>query len=81
MQDEQAVARLKQGDLQSLEPLVARYYLPAVRAAYLILQDKGQAEDVVKRRFSISPARSTNMTCGARSAPGSCAAWSTRPST
>jgi len=51
MQDEQAVARLKQGDLQSLEPLVARYYLPAVRAAYLILQDKGQAEDVVQTTF------------------------------
>jgi len=51
MQDEQAVARLKQGDLQSLEPLVARYYLPAVRAAYLILQDKGQAEDVVQTSF------------------------------
>lgn len=51
MQDEQAVARLKQGDLKSLEVLVARYYLPAVRAAYLILQDKGLAEDVVQTSF------------------------------
>ena len=51
MQDEQAVARLKQGELQSLEALVARYYLPAVRAAYLILQDKGQAEEVVQTSF------------------------------
>lgn len=51
MQDEQAVARLKQGDLQSLEPLVARYYLPAVRAAYLILLDKGLAEDTVQTSF------------------------------
>ena len=51
MQDEQAVSRLKQGDLQSLEPLVARYYLPSVRAAYLILQDKELAEDVVQTSF------------------------------
>lgn len=51
MQDEQAVARLKQGDLESLEALVSRYYLPAVRAAYLILQDKGLAEDVVHTLF------------------------------
>ncbi len=51
MQDEQAVARLKQGDLRSLELLVTRYYLPAVRAAYLILQDQGLAEDVVQTAF------------------------------
>ena len=51
MQDEQAVARLKQGDLISMEALVSRYYLPAVRAAYLILQDKGLAEDVVQTSF------------------------------
>jgi RNA polymerase sigma-70 factor (ECF subfamily) len=51
MQDEQAVARLKQGDLGSLEALVSRYYLPAVRAAFLILQDKGSAEDVVQTSF------------------------------
>jgi len=51
MQDDQAVSRLKQGDQESMEVLVARYYLPAVRAAYLILQDKGLAEDVVQNSF------------------------------
>ncbi len=51
MQDDQAVTRLKQGDLESMEVLVSRYYLPAVRAAYLIVQDKGLAEDVVQNTF------------------------------
>ncbi len=51
MQDDQAVTRLKQGDLESMEVLVSRYYLPAVRAAYLIVQDKGLAEDVVQNAF------------------------------
>ena len=51
MKDDQAVARLKQGDQGSMEVLVSRYYLPAVRAAYLILQDKGLAEDVVQNSF------------------------------
>jgi RNA polymerase sigma-70 factor, ECF subfamily len=51
MNDDQAVARLKQGDQGSLEGLVSRYYLPAVRAAFLILQDKGLAEDVVQNSF------------------------------
>ena len=51
MKDDQAVARLKQGDQGSMEVLVSRYYLPAVRAAYLIVQDKGLAEDVVQNTF------------------------------
>jgi RNA polymerase sigma-70 factor, ECF subfamily len=51
MKDDQAVARLKEGDQESMEALVSRYYLPAVRAAYLILQDKGLAEDVVQDSF------------------------------
>jgi len=51
MKDDQAVARLKQGDQAGMEGLVSRYYLPAVRAAYLILQDKGLAEDVVQNSF------------------------------
>jgi RNA polymerase sigma-70 factor (ECF subfamily) len=51
MKDEQAVARLKQGDLSALEDLVTHYYLPALRTAYLVLQDKGQAEEVVQTVF------------------------------
>ncbi len=51
MTDDQAVARLRQGDQGSMEGLVSRYYLPAVRAAFLILQDKGLAEDVVQNAF------------------------------
>lgn len=51
MKDDQAVARLKQGDLESMEVLVSRYYLRAVRAAYLVVHDKGLAEDVVQNSF------------------------------
>ena len=51
MKDDQVVARLKQGDLESMEELVSRYYLPAVRAAYLVVQDKSLAEDVVQNSF------------------------------
>jgi RNA polymerase sigma-70 factor, ECF subfamily len=51
MDVDQAVARLKQGDLESMEGLVTRYYLPAVRAAYLIVHEKGLAEDVVQNTF------------------------------
>jgi RNA polymerase sigma-70 factor, ECF subfamily len=51
MIDDQAVARLRQGDQAGMEGLVSRYYLPAVRAAFLILQDKGLAEDVVQNTF------------------------------
>jgi RNA polymerase sigma-70 factor, ECF subfamily len=51
MKDDQAVARLKQGDQAGMEGLVSGYYLPAVRAAYLILQDRGLAEDVVQNAF------------------------------
>jgi RNA polymerase sigma-70 factor, ECF subfamily len=51
MKDDQAVTLLKQGDQQGMEVLVSRYYLPAVRAAYLILQDKGLAEDIVQNTF------------------------------
>jgi RNA polymerase sigma-70 factor, ECF subfamily len=49
--DHQAVAHLKQGDLGSLDVLVSRYYIPAVRAAYLVVQDRGMAEDVVQNSF------------------------------
>jgi RNA polymerase sigma-70 factor (ECF subfamily) len=51
MKDDQAVTRLKQGDPDGMEVLVSRYYLPAVRSAYLVLQDKGLAEDVVQNTF------------------------------
>ncbi|MDX1435233.1 MAG: RNA polymerase sigma factor [Anaerolineales bacterium] len=51
MEDQTAISRIKQGDLNALEILVDRYQVQAVRAAYLILYDRSQAEDVVQAAF------------------------------
>jgi RNA polymerase sigma-70 factor (ECF subfamily) len=51
MEDQIAISRLKQGDLNGLEPLVSRYQVQAVHAAYLILYDRSLAEDVVQTAF------------------------------
>lgn len=51
MDEPRAIALLKRGDLRGLEILVQAYYFPAVRAAYLILQDRDQAEDIVQSAF------------------------------
>jgi RNA polymerase sigma-70 factor (ECF subfamily) len=51
MDEQQAIARLKQGDLGGLEALVRRYQVQAVHAAYLIVHDRAQAEDVVQAAF------------------------------
>ena len=49
--DIHAVARLKRGDLSGLEALVRRYQVRAVHAAYLIVGDRAQAEDVAQSAF------------------------------
>lgn len=46
-----AVRRLKRGDLGGLEMLVEQYQVRAARAAYLILQDEAAAQDVVQDVF------------------------------
>jgi RNA polymerase sigma-70 factor (ECF subfamily) len=51
MDDQLAISRLKQGDLNALEILVTRYQTQAVRAAYLVLYDRGSAEDVAQTAF------------------------------
>ncbi len=51
MDEQQAIARLKQGDPGGLEALVRRYQVPAVHAAYLIVRDRPLAEDVVQAAF------------------------------
>ena len=51
MDDQFAISRLKQGDLNGLEILVNRYQVQAVRAAYLVLYDRGLAEDVAQTAF------------------------------
>jgi RNA polymerase sigma-70 factor (ECF subfamily) len=51
MNEQEAIQRLKQGNIRGLESLVARHQVKAVRAAYLITRDLGLAEDIVQDCF------------------------------
>ena len=51
MDDQTAISRIKQGDLNGLETLVNRYHIQAVHAAFMIVFDRSQAEDVVQAAF------------------------------
>jgi len=51
MEEQQAIARLKQGDLSGLEDLVKQYQALAVHTAYLIVADRSLAEDIVQSAF------------------------------
>lgn len=51
MKEQEAVRLLKHGDLAGLDPLVECYYFRAVKAAYLIVQERSQAEDIVQEAF------------------------------
>jgi RNA polymerase sigma-70 factor (ECF subfamily) len=48
MNDKQAIRRLKNGDLGGLKHLVNQYQTKSVRAAYLIINDRSLAEEVVQ---------------------------------
>ncbi len=51
MEEKDAILLIKQGDLNGLEELVNRYQVKAVYTAYLILQDRSLAEEVVQNAF------------------------------
>ncbi|MDY6875307.1 MAG: RNA polymerase sigma factor [Chloroflexota bacterium] len=51
MEEQEAIARLKRGDVGGLEPLVRKYQVQAVRTAYLITRDRALAEDIVQAAF------------------------------
>ena len=51
MDEEQAIQRLKHGDVGGLEILVHHHQVKAVRTAYLITRDAELAEDVVQEAF------------------------------
>src|SRR5688572_8835225 len=51
MDEQIAISRIKQGDLNCLESLVKRYQVRAVHAVYLILYDRALAEDIVQTAF------------------------------
>lgn len=46
-----AIARLKQGDMRGLEALMQAYQVRAIRAAYLVTHDLPLAEDIVQSAF------------------------------
>ena len=51
LDEHEAITRLKSGDISGLETLVRQHQLQALRAAYLITQDRALAEDVVQTAF------------------------------
>ncbi len=51
MTDNEAISRLKNGDIGGLGILVTRYQVKALRSAFLILHDEQLAEDVVQETF------------------------------
>ncbi len=51
MEESEAIARLKAGDIGGLEPLVRAYQVRAIRAAFLICHDRALAEDIVQSAF------------------------------
>lgn len=51
MDEAQAIARLKRGDIGGLELLVRKYQVPATRAADLIVRDRALADDIVQTAF------------------------------
>jgi RNA polymerase sigma-70 factor (ECF subfamily) len=51
MQESEAIARLKRGDISGLESLVMLYQGQALRVAYLTTRDYPLAEDVVQASF------------------------------
>lgn len=51
MTDDEAVARLIRGDIGGLDQLVATYQRQALGAAYLIVQNRTIAEDIVQAAF------------------------------
>ncbi|MGH2541432.1 MAG: RNA polymerase sigma factor [Ardenticatenaceae bacterium] len=51
MDEKQAIARLKEGDINGLEALVRAYQVKAIRAAYLITHERHLAEDIVQAAF------------------------------
>lgn len=52
--DGEAIRRCQRGDIGGLEPLVARYQVPALRLAYLLLGEREAAEDVVQDSFLLA---------------------------
>lgn len=51
MEESEAIAQLKAGNISALRVLVGKYQVQAVQAAVLITQERGAAEDIVQNAF------------------------------
>ena len=51
MTEQEAIERLRRGDIGGLEYLVREYQVRAVRSAYLVTHDRSLAEDVAQAAF------------------------------
>lgn len=51
MNEQEAIAKLKRGDISGLETLVGLYQVKAMHVAHLIVQNRMMAEDVVQSAF------------------------------
>ncbi|HLH22183.1 MAG TPA: sigma factor [Chloroflexota bacterium] len=51
LEEREAVARLRQGDVSGLEPLARLYYPRALRTASLVTHDLAAAHDVTQAAF------------------------------
>jgi RNA polymerase sigma-70 factor, ECF subfamily len=51
VEERQAIARLRRGDIGGLEALVRAHQVQAVRVVYLIVRDRAAAEDIVQTAF------------------------------
>jgi RNA polymerase sigma-70 factor (ECF subfamily) len=52
--DGEAILRCQRGDIGGLEPLMARYQVPALRLAYLLVGERATAEDIVQDSFLLA---------------------------
>lgn len=51
MEEQEAITRLKRGDIGGLAALVRKYQVQAVQTAYLVTRDRALAEDIVQAAF------------------------------
>jgi len=51
LDEQRAIQHIKRGHIAGLEVLVRKYQEQAVRAAFIIIQDRMQAEDIVQAAF------------------------------
>jgi RNA polymerase sigma-70 factor (ECF subfamily) len=67
--DDEALRRCQAGDIAGLDALVARHQLAALRIAYLLMQDRSLAEDIVQESFLLAYRHAGQFRSGTPFAP------------